>query len=286
MIEPIQKQESSQEIVEHIEPSSAIDTVLKETEWRGIKDRARVAVRSKLTKWKSEEEAIVIIAAGRELGLAPMTSLRLIHMIEGKVGLETQVMHAIVMRRVPGARIDFIERTEKKCIVEVEKPGHSPARFDFTIEEAEFAGLTRKPNWKYRKAMLSNRARAAACREYFPEACAGIYDPEELEGLAYDASEVAKELESLRADLESMMPICPAEPELRAAVLAEARVSRDPARLRFLIDRAQTRIQDAAIASAIEAAKQEGSHPSTESPPHEPGEAVDTKAETTIKKAK
>lgn len=217
---------------------------IREDEWRGLRDRARVAVKSGLTKWTNEDKALHIIATGRELGLGPMTSLRLMHLVDGKVGLEAQLMHSLVMRRVPGARIDFIERSEKRCIVEVQKPGHQPARFDFTIEEAESAGLTRKANWKYKKAMLSNRARSAACREYFPEACAGVYDPDELDGVIYDPMEAAREVDALRADLESMMPICPVDPEVREAVLIEARGTTDIARLRFLVERAQTRINE------------------------------------------
>ena len=45
---------------------------------------ARIAVSSGLTALRRPEEAAVILLTGRELGLAPMQSLRGIHVVQGR----------------------------------------------------------------------------------------------------------------------------------------------------------------------------------------------------------
>jgi len=192
---------------------SVVDDVMTNTEWKGIRERAKVVAKGKLTKYRTEEEITSITMAGRELGLPMFTSLRMMSMIEGKIIIEAQLLHALVLRRVQGAVIDILERTNERCVIECRRPRHKPTRFEFTIEDAEYANLTHKPNWKYRKSMLCNRAMSAACREYFPDAAAGCYTPEEMESSYYTPQELHAALTELRADCMALVMVVPAKSE-------------------------------------------------------------------------
>jgi hypothetical protein len=54
---------------------------------------------------KTDAQAVAIIQAGRELGLGVMEALRSINVIQGKPTLSAELMAALALKRVPGARL-------------------------------------------------------------------------------------------------------------------------------------------------------------------------------------
>lgn len=144
---------------------------------------ARIAVASGLTPLRRPEEAAVILLTGRELGLAPMQSLRGIHVVQGRPVLSADLMVAIVRRSGLCASWRTVESTPEVCTIETRREGETdPARKTWTMADAARAGLTAKGgNWKaYPTQMLRHRCAADLAREVYPDVVLGLYDPDEM----------------------------------------------------------------------------------------------------------
>lgn len=131
----------------------------------------------------SPEAAFTIILAGREIGLTVMQSLRLIHVIDGKISYSADLQMALCLKQPELCEyFKCLETTDKIARFETKRVGKDPQELSFTIAEAEQAQLVNKDNWrKYPKAMLRARCIAALARLVYPELMAGMYDPDELE---------------------------------------------------------------------------------------------------------
>lgn len=129
------------------------------------------------------EAAFAIIAAGRELGLTAMQSLRSIHIIEGKPTLSADLIAALCKSR-PDVCVYFrlVESTDRIARYETQRRGEpAPTSMSFTIEDAQRAGVTGKDNWKkYPAAMLRARCITALARAVYPDLAMGVYDPDEV----------------------------------------------------------------------------------------------------------
>jgi hypothetical protein len=188
-----------------------IEQVLVATEAQ-LRRKARIAIKSGYlpSNIYTEDQVLTIVRAGEELGLPFMSSLRAIHLIEGKIALEATAMRALVFRKIPGARIDFIECSAERCIVEMQRPGGKTNVFAFTIEDARRAGLLGKKNWKYPVSMLIARASTIGIRAIFPDAILGGFGiMSELDELEDEAdkqpqpmSDIDIEIEKLRSEIQ------------------------------------------------------------------------------------
>ncbi len=129
------------------------------------------------------EAAFAIIAAGRELGLTAMQSLRSIHIIEGKPTLSADLVAALCKSRSDVCLyFRLVESTDKVARYETHRKGEpSPTPMSFTWEDAQRAGVTGKDNWKkYPAAMLRARCITALARAVYPDLAMGVYDPDEM----------------------------------------------------------------------------------------------------------
>jgi hypothetical protein len=127
---------------------------------------------------KTPGQALAIVAAGRELGLGVMQSLRGLNIIKGKITLSASTQLALLIRA--GIKFRWIEQTDKAAEIEFSRAGMEPAKFRFTIEDAQRAGL-QGDNWKkYPGNMLRARAISNGARAYAPDVLDGVYDPAEL----------------------------------------------------------------------------------------------------------
>lgn len=129
------------------------------------------------------EAAFAIIAAGRELGLTAMQSLRSIHIIEGKPTLSADLVAALCKSRSDVCQyFRLVESTDKVARYETQRRGEpAPTSMSFTIEDAQRAGVTGKDNWKrYPAAMLRARCITALARAVYPDLAMGVYDPDEV----------------------------------------------------------------------------------------------------------
>lgn len=126
-------------------------------------------------------DVLAIVMAGRELGLAPWASIRMLNIIEGRPVLTADGMVGLIRGSGKCEHWECIESTDKIATFETQRKGEKkPQRLSFTIDEAKAAGLTGKHNWKtFPAAMLRARAQAALARLVYQDVLAGVYSDDE-----------------------------------------------------------------------------------------------------------
>lgn len=132
-------------------------------------------------------DVFLTLQLGAELGLAPMQSIRAVHVIEGKPTMSADLMSALCQRRRDVCEyLRPVELSPTVATYETKRVGWpEPMRQSFTIEDAERANLLSKDNWrKYPAAMLKARCLSAIVRAAYPDLMLGIYDPDELDAPA------------------------------------------------------------------------------------------------------
>lgn len=132
---------------------------------------------------KSMSQAVVKVVAGEELGLGPMTAMNGIHIIEGKPSLSANLMGTLV-KRSESYNYRPTEVTDTRAAIDFFEDGEEVGSSEFTIKQAQRAGLVRQGSgWtKYPEAMLFARALSQGIRWYCPDVTSGspAYTPEEL----------------------------------------------------------------------------------------------------------
>lgn len=128
---------------------------------------------------KTGAQAASIILTGREMGLQPMTSLRLISIVNGKPTLAAELQLGMFQRR--GGHFKWIESTNEKAVLWLKNSSGDEHTETFTIRDATLAGLSGKQVWKqYPKMMLRARCATGGLRAIDPGN--NLYDPEEIGG--------------------------------------------------------------------------------------------------------
>lgn len=126
---------------------------------------------------KTGAQAAAIIMTGRELGMPPMTAMRSLTMVKGKVveNADSQLARF----KADGGRCTFAELSEKAARAQFVHPNGDKHEESFTIEDARRAGLS-GDNWqKYPKAMLRSRCITAGLKSLGWAGAVGNYDPDE-----------------------------------------------------------------------------------------------------------
>ena len=128
------------------------------------------------------QDALIVLMAGRELGFAPMQSLRMLSVIKGKVTLSADATVALVRKSGECVEWRCVETTPTRATYTTRRKGDTePTVLTWTIEQAQRAGLTGGQGWRsYPEAMLRARCASALARIVYPDLVAGIYDPDEL----------------------------------------------------------------------------------------------------------
>ena len=204
---------------------SPVEQVLAATEV-SLRKRARVALKSGYlpTSVYTEEQVLMIVRAGEELGLPFMASLRTISLVEGKIALEATLMRALALRKIKGSKIVFHECSAERCVVEMSRPS-AAIMVTYGIVDAQRAELTKKTNWKKHPiSMLIARASAIGCRAIFADALMGgsVYDPDELDRSGDGSmSEQDVEIERYKQEIEALAVALPEEK--REACLRQTR---------------------------------------------------------------
>jgi hypothetical protein len=135
-------------------------------------------------------QAVVIMAAGEELGLTPLASMQGITMIEGNIGYRGNLI-AQLLRQHPRYEFKVLERANERCTLQFTIDGEPPeddpdeGRVTYSVEDAERAELVKpRGGWvKNPRAMCFNRALTEGARVHAPDLTAGtpVYSTEEIE---------------------------------------------------------------------------------------------------------
>lgn len=130
----------------------------------------------------SPQKALVIMTAGREMGIPATYALRNIYVVKGKPTCSAELLLALVRRAYGPSAIRVSKTSNTGCTVQYREQGWDGiSEYTFTIEDAKTAGVAGTGTWKaYPAAMLRARAISAVARFAFPEAIAGLYTPEEM----------------------------------------------------------------------------------------------------------
>lgn len=134
-------------------------------------------------------DVLVILLTGRELGLSPMQSLRLISVVKGKPYLEAKLKIGLVKRSPECVYFKFTETNAERATAETERVGEGKTTLTFTAAEARAAGLLGRAtksgepdNWaKYTALMLRWRAGSQLCDAVYPDIVGGIGTNDELD---------------------------------------------------------------------------------------------------------
>lgn len=146
---------------------------------------AKHAAESRFFGAKNPSQALMLMQAGKDLGLSYTQALRMFHVIEDKPTLSAAGMVAVCIGHPEVCEyVTTVENTDERATVEVKRVGKEPKRATFTMADAQRAKLVKPGSgWeKYPSRMLLARARSFACHEEFEDLLAGLYDPDEIRG--------------------------------------------------------------------------------------------------------
>lgn len=139
---------------------------------------------------KTPAQAVVIMAAGEELGLTPLASMQGITMIEGNIGYRGNLI-AQLLRQHPRYEFKVLERTNEQCTLQFTIDGEPPegdpdeGKVTYSVNDAKRAELVKdRGGWvKNPRAMCFNRALTEGARVHAPDLTAGtpVYSTEEIE---------------------------------------------------------------------------------------------------------
>lgn len=131
--------------------------------------------------WGKPADIIAAALVGRDLGLSTMASLRMLHVIDGKVGQSAELMMATIRAR--GHRIEVLVMSDDEVRMRGTRADTGDTmEFSFTQQHAQDAGLAHKANWKgYFRSMAAARVTTQLGRTLFADVILGVsYSPEEL----------------------------------------------------------------------------------------------------------
>ncbi|HEX5430151.1 MAG TPA: hypothetical protein VFX17_03705 [Patescibacteria group bacterium] len=149
--------------------------------WRAMKEMANVFFQSRAlpSHIQNAAQLMMIMQAGKELGMLPMESITNLYIVNGKVTLQGSGMLTKVLRA--GIKVEWVSESETEAVVKLSGLGRPAYVSKFTMAEAQKAGLTGKDVWrKYPKNMLRWRALTNGARVFCPDVIQGMYMMEEI----------------------------------------------------------------------------------------------------------
>lgn len=126
---------------------------------------------------KDGRQAYAIELYGEMLRIHPMRAMTGITVIKGKPTLSAELIHSLIRERGKPYRFDVLERSEKRAAIRVQRePTSEPTEYQFTIQDAQRAGLAASATYKsYPSAMLFARCVSIVGRCEFPDVICGAY---------------------------------------------------------------------------------------------------------------
>lgn len=145
-----------------------------------------------------EAKIFMILLAARELNIPPMQALNGgIWNIQGKIEISARLMNSMIRRA--GHSITIEESNNKVCRLKGKRSDNGDCFYSqFTIEDAQNAGLANKDVWKkYTEDMLYNRAMSRLARRLFPDVIGNAYVEGEIrEAIAEENATVEPVIDS------------------------------------------------------------------------------------------
>lgn len=141
---------------------------------------------------QNEDQALMLMMAGKDIGFSYTQALRAFHVIKGKPALSASAMVAVCLNSGKCEFFRCVTADNLSVTFETKRVGNPVRTLTFTMEEAKAAGLTTDMYRKFPRQMLSARCQSSLAREVYPELLMGLYDPDELENTGNNAPEPVK----------------------------------------------------------------------------------------------
>lgn len=126
-------------------------------------------------------EIMVLMMTARTMGLSVMQGISGLDLIEGRAVPRSRLLASLARARPDFVALRPLESTATKSRWLVHRQGEEPLEVEYTIEDAQRAGLTSKKNWqRYPRTMLNQRCQAEAVQLAFPEVGLGMPAAEEI----------------------------------------------------------------------------------------------------------
>lgn len=135
---------------------------------------------------KSQAQAAVKIAAGAELGFAPVYSMQKVYLIKGRVAIAAEAMGALIKKSsIFNYKVQKLDDTECTLVFSEltdERKWNEVYTSTFTMADAKRADLVLPGSgWmKYPRAMLMSKALSQGARIVCPHIISGAYTPEDF----------------------------------------------------------------------------------------------------------
>lgn len=145
-----------------------------------LKELASIASKSGNYTGMAEATLLNLMLSAKDLGVSPMKALNGgFYVVNGKVCMSTALMADRI--RKAGHSVKIVEWTSEKCVmIGVRKDNKDSVKLEFTMEDAQRAGLLGSPTWKkFPKNMLYNRAMSTLARVLFSDVVGNAYSEEE-----------------------------------------------------------------------------------------------------------
>lgn len=118
---------------------------------------------------RDQAQAITKIIAGQSLGLDPFSAMSGLYVVKGKVSVGAHLIAAAIKR---STKYDYrvTAKTDTRCSVTFYEAGQELGSEEWTIQQAQKAGLTGNKVWQsHPAAMLFARAISSGYRTYCPD---------------------------------------------------------------------------------------------------------------------
>lgn len=118
----------------------------------------------------TKEKVAAVMLYGLELGLRPMTALRHLYIVKGKVSPSAELMAGMLMGAEPDARLEVVEINDERCTMRLIRPSrHIDKTYTVTWDDIKKAGLAREANLQYPQDRMRYHSTKRLMRIYCPD---------------------------------------------------------------------------------------------------------------------
>lgn len=150
--------------------------------FQDLQGMAQAIAKSGLFGMKTTEQALALMLVAQAEGQHPATITQDYDIIQGRAARKT---HSVLARfQQMGGTVEWHELSDTVADATFSHKSGGKLRIQWTIQQAQKAGLTGKDNWKnYPRAMLRARCIAEGIRAVYPAALGGMMVSEEAQDL-------------------------------------------------------------------------------------------------------
>ena len=150
--------------------------------FQDLQGMAQAIAKSALFGMKTPEQALALMLVAQAEGQHPATITQDYDIIQGRAARKT---HSVLARfQQMGGTVEWHELSDTVADATFSHKAGGKLRIQWTIQQAQKAGLTGKDNWKnYPRAMLRARCIAEGIRAVYPAALGGMMVSEEAQDL-------------------------------------------------------------------------------------------------------